>query len=34
VDSGPCRPEARDATKDTEGTGDRKVLQTPPDRIV
>ena len=34
VNRGPCRPEAPDATKDSEGTGRRKVLQTQPDRIV
>jgi len=27
-DRGPCRPDAPDATKDSEGTGRRKVLQT------
>jgi len=34
VNRGPCRQEAPDATKDSEGTRCRKVLQTQPDRIV
>ena len=34
VNRGLCHPEAPDATKDSEGTGHRKVLQTQPDRIV
>jgi len=33
VDRGPCRPDAPDATKDSEGTRRRKVLRTQPDRI-
>jgi len=34
VNRGPCGPEAPYATKDSEGTRRRKVLQTQPDRIV
>ena len=34
MDKGPCRPDAPDVTKDSEGTGCRNVLQTQPDRIV
>ena len=34
MDRGPCHPDAPDATKDSESTGRRNVLQTQPDRIV
>jgi len=34
VDRGACRPDASKATKDSEGTVRKKVLQTQPDSIV